>query len=743
MATEALVDRSMGLFGAISVGVGAIVGGGILALAGVAFATTGPAAILAFGLNGVIAILTALSFAELSASFPQSGGTYTFAKKVLSVRVAFIVGWVVWFASIVAAVLYALGFGSFAVTIIQTLWQADQGVAPPWLNSPATVTVLAIVATLLYTYSLTQQSGGGGPWANVGKVFVFGVLIAGGLWAFTDYEPQQIMRNLTPFLPAGFLGLVQAMGYTFIALQGFDLIAAVAGEVKDPGRTIPKAMLASLGIALGIYLPLLFIIMTVGMAPGQDIQTLSAAQPETVIALAAETYLGQFGYWLVLVAAILSMLSALQANLFAASRVALSMARDRTLSPRLASIDPKRNTPIPATLATTTIIIALLIILPDVASAGAASSLIFLITFALAHGISILARRRGDAESSNFKTPFFPLIPVVGSLTCLGLAVFQGAVVPAAGLIAAIWLGAGAGLYAWLFARRAQVVDASAEAMDPQLLRLRGRSPLVLVPIANPNNAEAMVFVANALTPPKIGRVLLLSVVRPPSPDWHPIENPETLIDTQAVLRQSLTASFEAGLTPEALTTIAADPWQEIARVAQVHRCESLLLGLTDLTQGDTAAHLEELMFAVDGDIVILRAPYSGWRPEQVKRVLVPVGGLGHHAPLRARLLGSLWRTGQREITFLQILPGGTSDQRIARAEQTLQQFAQDEVPGDVHVKVICSDDVAAEVSRQAQECDLIVLGLQAGQRGRSIVGNIPRQVARDTNAAILLLNDQ
>ncbi len=81
--------RHLGLLGATGVGVGAIVGGGILALAGVAFATTGPSAILAFGLNGVVAMLTAVSFAELASRFPESGGTYTHARKVLTVEAAF------------------------------------------------------------------------------------------------------------------------------------------------------------------------------------------------------------------------------------------------------------------------------------------------------------------------------------------------------------------------------------------------------------------------------------------------------------------------------------------------------------------------------------------------------------------------------------------------------------------------------------------------------------------------------
>ena len=90
---DAKLERSIGLLGATGVGVGVIVGGGILALFGVAFAAAGPAAILAFALNGFIAVLTALSFAEMSSAFPESGGTYTFARKVLSVRAAFVVEW--------------------------------------------------------------------------------------------------------------------------------------------------------------------------------------------------------------------------------------------------------------------------------------------------------------------------------------------------------------------------------------------------------------------------------------------------------------------------------------------------------------------------------------------------------------------------------------------------------------------------------------------------------------------------
>ena len=121
-------ERTMSFWGAVSLGVGAIVGGGILALAGPAFHLAGPAAIIAFSLNGVIALITAISFGEMSKRFPESGGTYTFAKKIFPVRTAFSVGWVVWFASLVAATLYAVGTGAFLVPIMEHLVRATSGI---------------------------------------------------------------------------------------------------------------------------------------------------------------------------------------------------------------------------------------------------------------------------------------------------------------------------------------------------------------------------------------------------------------------------------------------------------------------------------------------------------------------------------------------------------------------------------------------------------------------------------------
>ncbi len=736
--TDGKLERSIGLLGATGVGVGAIVGGGVLALAGVAFETAGPGAILAFALNGLVAVLTALSFAEMSSAFPESGGTYTFAKKVLSVQAAFMVGWVVWFASIAASVLYAIGFGSYALVGLAKLWPAALGTAPDWLAGRGPVLGLAFGASALYTVQLTRKTGGGGEWATAGKLVVFALIIGGGLWALARAPAGLVGERVHPFLPFGGPGLLHAMGYTFIALQGFDLIAAVAGEVRDPGRTIPRAMLLSLLTALVVYLPFLFVIATVGVEPGRSIAGMSVDNPGTMVAVAVENFMGPVGFWLVVLAAILSMLSALYANLFAASRIALAMARDRTLPSQLGRIRQARGTPTMAVLASFCAVALILFLMSDVAAAGAAASLIFLVSFALANGTGILARRRGGEGAATFRTPWFPVVQVAGVCTCLALAVFQGVAVPAAGGLVALWLGLGGIVYGGLLARRARVFDASVQARDPYLLQLRGRSPLVLVPIANPANAEAMVAVASALAPTRVGRVLLLSVVTQPD-RWEPGNPPRSLVAAQDVVRESLTASLSSGLVPEMLTTVAPDPWGEIARVAHTHRCESLLIGLSDLSEHASGGRLEALMSEVRCDVVVLRAA-RGWRLEGVRRVLVPVAGWGDHDVLRARLLGSLCRTGSREIVLMRVLPEGAPPAAEKHAERDLKRIAQDEVPGPAATETVKSGDVALEIGRRAKESDLLILGLQRfGRRGK-LFGELTLRIARSTQCGIIMI---
>jgi basic amino acid/polyamine antiporter, APA family len=736
-------QRTVGLLGATGVGVGAIVGGGIMVLAGAAYAATGPAALVAFALNGVVAFVTAMSFAEMSAAFPQSGGAYNFAKKVLSVRAAFAAGWVLWFAYIVAAVLYALGFAAFAALALKELWAALGGDPPAWLEGRGALLFLATMATAIYTATLIRKSTGGGQWATVGKIVVFTAIILAGIVALVRQPLDQTGDALTPFFTGGASGLFITMGLTFIAVQGFDLIAAIGGEVKAPGKTIPRAMFLSLGIAMIVYLPLLFVVAVVGVEPGESIDALAAARGDTVFAFAVSRFMGTTGYWLVIVAAILSTLSALHSNILAASRVALSMAHDRTLPAVLDTYHATRQTPIMALYASALTIIAIIFMIPDVGAAGAAASLIFLISFALTHVTAYLARTRGGTVQALYQTPYFPFVPIAGGLACGALAVFQAFMVPAAGSIALMWLGLGVILYMALFKPKAETADASAEARDPALAKLRGKNPLVLVPIANPAHARSMVEVANAMAPTEFARVLLLSIVSAPKgSDQAGIL--AKLDDAQRVMREALAASYGAGHAPEALITAAVDPWEEIRRVAHGHDCQSLLLGIGAGAGAQEAfsTQADALLNQIDCDVAFMRAPVD-WHLDQAVRVLVPVGGRGNEHELRARVLGSICRTTARQVTFVTVLPAASSDARAEEVRRSILDIADVHVPDRSTVTVLRHDDPVAALLDEARNHDLMILGLQSSRWRKKIFGQIALRMAREAPCATIMVSNR
>ncbi|MCB9895364.1 MAG: amino acid permease [Planctomycetes bacterium] len=725
-------NRRMGLFQATLVGVGAIVGGGVLALAGTAFATAGPAAIVAFAINGVIAFFTARSFAGMSVAFPKSGGSYTFAKMVLSVRAAFAVGWVVWFASIVAGVLYALGFAVYAVIIAREAYVLLGRDAPVWLSNHYTIVGLAVMATGMYSLLLMFKSAGGGNFETIGKVVIFVVFIVAGLGVMlfgSRGEPEPVT-----FFHNGAVGLLEAMGFTFIALQGFDLIAAVGGEVKDPKRNIPRAMYISLAIALTIYMPLLFVVMTVGVPEGNNIISMSSESPQSadaVVAIAARNILGAPGFWMIAVAALLSMLSALQANLFAASRIAQAMARDRTLPWEVGRVSEKRGTPVGGVATSSALVVLILLLIPSVAAAGAAASLIFLLTFALVHWTNLLAQRRGTVPG----TALTKLVPVVGGLACIGLAIFQSIAVPEAGVITGVWMVIGIGIYATLFARRAEAADAADVARNPLRSQARGENPLVLLPIANPASAQGLVGLANALTPPVTGRILLLFVIRKPAGDAT-----EALARTQDVLGQTLSASFQRAMFPEALTTVADDPWAEIARVARTRGCQSLLMGMSKLTENEHGEQLESLMSSVDADVVVLRAQPE-WKERDAKTILVPVGGKGAQDELRARMLGSLSREEQREVIYLRVLGNDVSDPEALKIEEELERVAMSEAPGFGKVRIVRSDNPIDEVARQCEQADLTIIGVQRMGKRKKHFGRFAMAIVQKTTHAVMLIS--
>jgi hypothetical protein len=149
---------------------------------------------------------------------------------------------------------------------------------------------------------------------------------------------------------------------------------------------------------------------------------------------------------------------------------------------------------------------------------------------------------------------------------------------------------------------------------------------------------------------------------------------------------------------------------------------------------------LGHLLTTVACDVVVLRAQ-PDWRLAHVRRILVPIGGRGWHDRLRARLLGSLFRTGGRDVTFLRVLPKGRPSQELARARRELEHIADREAPGRSRAEVLEADDVVQAILDRASEADMVILGVERANRRHRAFGQVTLRVARETATPVLIIS--
>ncbi|MFB6154422.1 MAG: APC family permease [Haloferacaceae archaeon] len=409
--------RSLGLLDATMVGMGAMIGAGIFVLTGLAADIAGPAAILVFLLNGVVTAFTALSYAELAAAIPESGGGYAFVKEVFSDLVSFLMGWMLWFAYMIAGALYALGFGSNMLEFLRVLGvrvPETLTAGPVALPAGATILGLGIVFLLVGLNALsTSASGGAETVVTLVKIAI--LLLFAGFGAFAADAGE-----FDPLFTNGAVKLLPAMGLTFIAFEGYDLIATVTEEVKNPRENIPKAIFYSLAATIVIYLLVVFVaIGTLGA------ESLGAAG-ETAIARAAEGFMPRFpvlgtGASIIAFGAVFSTVSALNAVVLASSRVAFAMGREGQL-PAVGRIHHRFGTPLRAVVASA-LVMLLAVAFAPVEQVGNLSSLFFLLSFVVVNGSVIKLRRERPNLTRPYEMPYYPLPPVLG----IGLNLLLGA----------------------------------------------------------------------------------------------------------------------------------------------------------------------------------------------------------------------------------------------------------------------------------------------------------------------------
>ena len=384
------LKRTLNLFDATAIGIGAIIGAGIFVVLGIAVGYAGPAVIISMIIAGAVASFTAFSFAELGSAIPKEGGVYGFVYEIISPSAAFPVGCLWLFAQIIAGTAISLGFASYFVAIT------------PFLPLKIVAMLMALALTGLNLVGIKQS-------ATVNNVLVVTKIAI--LCLFIGIGVRQINPlNYSQFAPSGAFGILQGAGFIFFAYLGFGRIAALGEEVKNPERTIPLSILFGLVICVALY------VMTGLTATGLLNYRLLAGSGSP-IADAAKVTGNTVLISAVLFGALIATASVLLTNLIGLSRVSFAMARNGQLPKTIAKLHSKLGTPYVSIIVMGALTAALTAFL-DLRQSVAITSFSLLSTHVVLNYLAIKFRKK-NPNLKTFKAPLYPLMPLLGIVSCL------------------------------------------------------------------------------------------------------------------------------------------------------------------------------------------------------------------------------------------------------------------------------------------------------------------------------------
>jgi APA family basic amino acid/polyamine antiporter len=398
--------RELGLIDAVAIGLGAIIGAGIFVVTGVAAGVAGPAFLVGLLLAGVAAGCNALSSAQLAATYPQAGGTYEYGYRVLHPWLGFAAGWMFLASKLAAGGTVAIGFGSYLAQLVPGI-------------PPRAAAVAAAAALTAANYFGIKKAGRLNTAIVAVTLFVLVGFVLAGIPAFDA-------GNLQPFAPAGVPGILESAALLFFAYTGYARVATLGEEVRDPKRTIPRAIVIALGSSAVLY-------AAVALVAVGAVGAGALAETRAPLERAAGAFPVPAMGVVVTIGATTAMLGVLLSQILGISRMLFAMARRRDLPAALEHVHPSHAVPDRGVLLTGAVI-ALVAVFGTLEWVVAAASF----TILLYYGITNLAALRMRREDRLFP----PSIPALGLVFCglLAASLRPGTIASGLALLAAGFL---------------------------------------------------------------------------------------------------------------------------------------------------------------------------------------------------------------------------------------------------------------------------------------------------------------
>jgi len=734
MAIEGQLERNLGFVEAMTLGGGTMIGAGIFILPGLAAEGAGPASAISFIIAGFVALLAALSLAELATGMPIAGGSYHYVNRGLGGVFGSIVGWGMWTGLMFASAFYMIGFGQYIVGPLS------------FLDGRVLVVLLGLVGLGLITginFYGTEESSGAQNLMIGAEVVVILVYVALGMF-FID------PGNLRDFAPTGPTGIITTTGTVFVTYLGFEIIATVAGEIERPGKLIPLTMVLSV-VAVTILYAVIMIITT-GVVPYQEL----GGSLVPVSDVAAITMFGVVGVTAITFAAAIAAISSSNSSILAASRVVFAMGRDGLMSERLNVTHDRFNTPHRAILATGAVtgllVLAGLRVQEIVALLAQVASFSFLVTYALVH-VSLVVFRRADPDvyepDFEIPSPLYPAVPIVG--IAMALLIISQMRLPVI-LVGIGIVGVGVVWYVGYARSRATgeglIDEAVADFAGTVVGRLPGvsadtdsREPYtVVVPVANPDTQRELLYLAAASASAHAeGRAPELVAVNVVEADPSPERNVESdRVDRQSALLESTRdITDELDVTVRTRASVEPDIGEAIVDVVTETSADQVLMGWNgELARG-------RHVFGSTLDTVLQRSPSDVSLVDiQSETIGTPVAlaGPGPHTPVAVQRAAEFATVDGTTPTLLNVQPPADDTDPITRGMETIREAAEyvGLDPDEYDAEVIVDDDVESAILDAVGGYDTVCTGLseKKGIQFGSIAERISQRI--DGNVAIV-----
>ena len=736
---EITLSRTLGFVDITMIGVGAMIGAGIFVLTGIAAGEAGPALVLAFLLNGIVTTFTALSYAELGSCFPEAGGGYLWVKEGLGGTQGFLAGWMSWFAHAVACSLYGLGFGRFAVEII--------GLFAPEVHESANILTLIFMTVIVILFGYinfrgASEAGLVGNIVTIAKVIILGIFIAFGVAAMFQRPDLNVFTE--SFMPHGIGGVFVAMGLTFIAFEGYEIIAQSGEEVKDPKRNVPKAIFVSLGIVVIIYVLVAVVAIGAVIVPASagDIpvwEYLEQAQ-EVAIVRAAEQIMGGWGGILILISGIASTMSALNATIYSSSRVSFAMGRDNNLPAVFGRIHAQMKTPHWAVAISAVLIIAMALSLP-IDEVAKAADVMFLFMFAQVNVTVMTLRRRRPDLDRGYMVPWFPWPAIIGIVTNMALAIFLAFETGRVGLITVAWIAGGMLLY-WGYFRGKEEMERPNEVLHEEALASVNYS--VLVPAANVAQAAQLGRLGSLLAKEHGGEVLALNVVTVP-PSLQLSDGRLFLKEGRPPLEKVIDQARQLDVPVHTMIRLGRSVSEAIMKTVAESSSDFILFGWPGTSGTNDRLFGSVIDYVVSNppaDMGIVRV-----RPfDQLNRIVVPVAG-GPNGRLALSLAIALAKHTPEtsKVILLHVMLDGVDSQSAqARAESAFRQALNGNNYPFVEKLTVTAATPLEGILKAASNSDMVIIGATKEPLFRNLLmGNVAQRVAEQAPTPVIVVKQR